>query len=60
MPVIAARRYVAGKPSPEDIAINGVERTLQPPQSFDWVGLAEPTQEEMELIRSQFALHPGC
>ena len=58
MPVIAARRYVAGKPSPEDIAINGVERTLQPPQSFDWVGLAEPTQEEMELIRSQFALHP--
>ncbi len=58
MPVIAARRYVAGKPSNDDIAINGVERTLQPPQSFDWVGLAEPDQAEMELIRSQFGLHP--
>ena len=58
MPVIAARRYTAGRPSPEDIAIDGVERTLQPPQSFDWVGLAEPSQAEMELIRSQFGLHP--
>lgn len=58
MPVIAARRYVAGKSSPDAIAINGVERTLQPPQSFDWVGLAEPDHAEMELIRSQFGLHP--
>jgi magnesium transporter len=58
MPVIAARRYIVGKPSSDAIAINGVERTLQPPQSFDWVGLAEPDQAEMELIRSQFALHP--
>ena len=58
MPVIAARRYISGRPSPDDIAINGVERTLQPPQSFDWVGLAEPTGAEMELIRSQFGLHP--
>ena len=58
MPVIAARRYISGRPSPDAIAINGVERTLQPPQSFDWVGLAEPNQAEMELIRSQFGLHP--
>lgn len=57
MPVIAARRYLVGKPSSDAIVINGVERALQPPQSFDWVGLAEPDQAEMELIRSQFALH---
>ena len=58
MTVIAARRYIAGKPSPGGLAIDGVERTLQPPQSFDWVGLAEPSLDEMELIRRQFGLHP--
>ena len=58
MPVIAAKRYISGKPSPDPIAIDGVERTLQPPQSFDWVGLADPTHDEMDLLRRQFGLHP--
>ena len=58
MTLIAARRYIAGKPSDDALAIDGVERTLQPPHSFDWVGLAEPVQAEMDLIRKQFGLHP--
>ncbi len=58
MTVIAARRYTAGRPSEDAIAIDGVERTLQPPNGFDWVGLAEPTLAEMDLVRSQFGLHP--
>jgi magnesium transporter len=58
MPVIAARRYTAGKPSPNAITIDGVERTLQSPHSFDWIGLSEPTLAEMDLVRSQFGLHP--
>ena len=57
MTVIAARRYTAGKPAKDAIAIDGVERTLQPPHGFDWVGLAEPTLAEMDLIRRQYGLH---
>ena len=58
MPLIAARRYSAGKPSPYAFAIDGVERTLLAPQTFDWVGLSEPAPAEMDLVRSQFGLHP--
>ena len=58
MPVIAARRYTAGASSEPAIAIDGAPRGEQPPHSFDWVGLAEPSPAEMELIRVQFGLHP--
>ena len=29
-----------------------------PVHSFDWVGIADPKPEEMELVRAQFGLHP--
>lgn len=58
MPVIAARRYTAGKCSEHDIAIDGAVRGKLPHGCFDWVGVAEPTPAEMELIRRQFDLHP--
>jgi magnesium transporter len=58
MPIIASRRYSGGKPSEHSLPIDGHERTLSPERSFDWVGLADPTPEEMELVRTQFALHP--
>src|SRR5438874_4662112 len=58
MPVIAARRYTAGKPSVDAVAIDGLERRPQSSHGFDWVGLAEPSSEEMELVRRQFGLHP--
>jgi magnesium transporter len=58
MPVIAARRYAAGKPVKQAIAIDGAPRKALPPHSFDWAGLSHPTPAEMELLRRQFGLHP--
>ena len=58
MPVIASRRYTAGQRSEQAIAVDGAERGSLPPRSFDWVGLAAPMPEEMELVSRQFGLHP--
>ena len=58
MPVIAARRYTAGARSEHAIAIDGAPRSELPANGFDWVGLAAPSAEEMELVRAQFGLHP--
>jgi magnesium transporter len=33
-------------------------RAPLPPQTFDWIGLCEPTVEEMERVRRQYGLHP--
>ncbi|MEY4159398.1 MAG: hypothetical protein RLZZ136_19 [Pseudomonadota bacterium] len=58
MSIIAARRYTAGKSSPHAIVIDGTLRDALPPRQFDWVGLAEPSAEEMAAISAQFGLHP--
>lgn len=58
MPVVAARRYTSGMCSQTDLAIDGDPRQQLPEGCFDWVGVAEPTTEEMELLRLQFGLHP--
>jgi magnesium transporter len=58
MPVVAARRYTSGMCSQQELAIDGDPRAPLPEGSFDWAGIAEPTPEEMELLRIQFGLHP--
>ena len=58
MPIIAARRYTAGKPGKHAIPIDGKPRAALPQDDFDWIGLAEPVLEEMEAVSSQFGLHP--
>lgn len=58
MPIIASRRYAGGTPSADLIPLDGTPRSAPPGGSFDWVGLAQPTPEEMELARQQFCLHP--
>lgn len=58
MPIIAARRYIDGTCSLDTLAIDGTARDALPRKAFDWIGMAEPTGEEMELIRRQFGLHP--
>ena len=58
MPIIAARRYTAGKPSEHPIAIDGAPRAPLPVPDFDWVGVAEPSAEEMAVLATQFGLHP--
>jgi len=57
MTIIAARRYVSGRPE-RDIAVDGGPRTVLPEGSFDWIGLAEPTTAELDLVKQQFGLHP--
>ncbi|MFA7586572.1 MAG: magnesium and cobalt transport protein CorA [Novosphingobium sp.] len=58
MPVVAARRYTAGHLTLEEIPLDGEVRPTLPEGSFEWVGVAEPTADEMDLLRRQFGLHP--
>jgi magnesium transporter len=58
MPVVAARRYTSGMCSQGAIALDGRPRAPLPDGCFDWMGVAEPTPDEMELLRLQFGLHP--
>ena len=58
MSIIAARRYAGGKPHGEELQLDGAEHPLPGPREFDWIGLSDPTDAEMQLVRTQFALHP--
>lgn len=55
MTIVAAHRYREGKV---------VECSLLPcpglpgEREFDWIGLVEPTAEEMERVRDEYGLHP--
>ena len=57
MPIIASRRYQGGQPSEKSLPVDGGARGVLPEGSFDWVGLANPTPEELEPVRQQFGLH---
>ena len=57
MTVIAARRYLEGSVSDSALKLDGTPRAALPQDSFDWVGLAEPNAEEIDLVRRQFGLH---
>ncbi len=60
MPIIAARRYTEGKAHPSALALTGhpVPEAALPRGCFDWIGLADPTAEEMDCVARQFGLHP--
>ena len=58
MTIVASRRYHGGQVVENEVAIDGKPRPPLPPGSFDWVGLAEPSAEDMERLRTQFGLHP--
>ena len=58
MTVIAARRYRSGQAEGSPLVLDGTLRQPAPQGSFDWLGLSEPSAEEMELVRRQFGLHP--
>lgn len=56
MTIIAARRYRDGKPIGPTLDL----ATAKCPErgEFDWVGLYEPTAEEMADIKERYGLHP--
>jgi magnesium transporter len=58
MSVICARRYSSGTITEQALPIDGNPRKAMPARTFDWVGLADPAPAEMELVRTQFGLHP--
>lgn len=58
MTIIASHRYNGGKPAETNLPIDGQPRAALAKGMFDWVGLADPSAEEMELVRTQFGLHP--
>ncbi|WP_421850585.1 magnesium and cobalt transport protein CorA [Novosphingobium sp.] len=60
MPIIAARRYTEGKAHPGELAVTGVpaHHEALPRGCFDWIGLCDPTPDEMERAARQFGLHP--
>lgn len=55
--IVAARRYQTGKAPEAEIEIDGQPRPC-PEGHFDWIGLCEPSAQEMDLIRRQYGLHP--
>lgn len=57
MPIVAARRYTAGTPA-EALEIDGTARDQLTAGSFDWIGVCDPTADELECLRQQFGLHP--
>lgn len=57
MTIVASRRYTDGHVVAE-VALDGAERTALPKHNFDWIGLEAPSEDEMELARRQFGLHP--
>jgi magnesium transporter len=55
MTIVAARRYRDGKVVDGDLP----DDCAPPAKSeFDWVGVVEPTADEMELLRARYGLHP--
>lgn len=58
MTIVAARRYVSGILQEAPVAIDGTPREPLPPGSFDWIGLAQPTPDEMDRVAREFGLHP--
>ena len=58
MSIVAARRYFSGRVEEAPVAIDGDLRVALPPGSFDWIGLAQPTPDEIGRVARQFGLHP--
>lgn len=58
MPIIAARRYSQGKIHEFELPLDGTQRHSPGEGSFDWIGLCEPTAEEIDLVARQYCLHP--
>ena len=58
MSLIAARRYTQGTAQQASLVIDGKPVPELPFDTYDWVGLYEPSVAEMELVRQQYGLHP--
>lgn len=57
MAIIAARRYLLGKVTEPalDLANCAMPKAKG---EFDWVGVVDPTTQELDLLRERYGLHP--
>ncbi|HEY6817418.1 MAG TPA: magnesium and cobalt transport protein CorA [Croceibacterium sp.] len=55
MTIVAARRYRNGKLVERDLP---ADCEIPTGPAFDWIGLVEPTPDEMEQVRAKYGLHP--
>ncbi len=58
MTIVAARRYVLGKVEEAPVILDGEPRKALPPGSFDWIGLTQPSPDEIATVAREFGLHP--
>ena len=56
MTIVAARRYREGRPLADRLPPGNVGRPAD--DEFDWIGLFEPTAEEMVPLQERYGLHP--
>lgn len=57
MTIVAAKRYSAGKVVDPALDLGAVDLPSRPGE-FDWVGVTDPTREDLELLRLRYGLHP--
>lgn len=55
MTIVAARRYRQGKPLASTAL--GADKAAEG-REFDWVGVVDPTEDDMTLLAARFGLHP--
>ena len=52
-----AALYRDGKRLPDPFVLEGARRLCDEPNTFAWIGLYEPTKEELEAVTREFGLH---
>lgn len=55
--IIDAALYTNGHRLAGPLEISGAFERAQPPETFCWMGLFEPTEEEFEAVSTEFRLH---
>ncbi len=55
--IVDAALYVKGHRDPEPFEVEGALARSQPPDRFSWIGLFEPSAEEVEGVSREFELH---
>ena len=53
-----AALYRDGKRLPDPFILDGARHLCDDPNTFAWIGLYEPTEEEFEAVTKEFDLHP--
>lgn len=55
--IVDAALYTKGHRHPDEMVMEGAFERSQPSDTFSWIGLFEPTEEEFEAVREEFHLH---